>query len=269
MSPGFRKTSSWPTPARRRPRSARRAVLLGVLVFASGCSFSNSKHWLARPKTSAQWLDQALEAKEADDRRRGVVGLSESRDGRSDWAMKVYDTIARTDRDAMVRCAALQAMTPSAGAREVPTAVGLLSQERSKEIRPAPAAVRWEAAKLLLDIVRHGTYDVSGRKSIQDAFVERTRADKDRNVRLTAIDALGYFPEKAVADTLVDVLDSEEDFALVHAAELSLILLTGQTHDHSAKAWRAWFAETKEPFATAGAYPQAPELNRSRWQWPY
>lgn len=212
----------------------------------------------------------ALEAQGADERRKGVIGLAAGRDGRSDWAMKVYDTVARTDQNASVRCAAVRAMSPAAGADQVSTLLKILESTMRKEsdCRPAQGPLRWEAAKLLLQIVRDHTYEEPQRPRIVKTLLDRVARDTDRNVRLTAIEILSYFAESPIPSALVDAME-EDDFAIQHAAEQSLIALTGHTHDHDAKAWRKWLAETKDPFAQAGQIPEA-SARKSAWgEWPW
>ncbi len=241
------------------------------MVFGAGCASSRGGNWFHKPRTSRDYLDMALEAPGADDRRKGVIGLAATRDGKSDWAMKVYDTVARTDRDAMVRCAAIRAMAPAAGAEQVPTTLKLLlsSAQTIKDCRPAPGPVRWEASKVLLGIIRDYTYQESQRDQIVKTLLNRLARDTERSVRMTSIEALSYFAERDVPPALIDVL-GEDDFALQHAAEEALIALTGQTHDHDAKAWRKWLAETKDPFAQSGQIPEGASAKKSVWgEWPW
>lgn len=237
-----------------------------------GCSGGKNTSWIQKPKSSKDYLDMALEAENADDRRKGVIGLARSGDGRTDWAMKVYDTIARTDVNAATRCAAVHALAPASGAEQTPTLVKLLSSATQKydDVRPAPGAVRWEAAKALHSVTARGAYSPEQRGEIVQTLLDAASGDKDRNVRLSAIDALGQFPEPSVPPALVALLE-EDDYALRHAAEVSLIALTGHTHDHSAEAWRAWLAQTPDPFAEAGRTP--PELQTTdsglKLEWPW
>lgn len=213
----------------------------------------------------------ALEAENADERRKGVIGLAESRDANADWAVQVYDTIARTDVNTAVRCAALRAMTPGAGESQIATALKIMESREKKheDVRPAAGQVRAEAAKLILTALERGTAPTQP-EIVLNPLMSAAAKDPDRNVRLTALDALGYCRDAAVFPVLVDVLE-EEDFALRHAAELSLVALTGHTHDHSAPAWRDWLSSTANPFELAGRTP--PELQASqessRMQWPW
>ena len=114
----------------------------------------------------------ALDSEIADDRRTGVLGLAESRDGHSEWAVKVYDTIARTDTDAMVRCAALKSLALSPSADRVPTALKILNSQRKQyeDVRRAPARVRWSASRLLARIVFDYAVEESQYELIKDTL---------------------------------------------------------------------------------------------------
>jgi hypothetical protein len=255
------------------PRLSPLVLFVAATAFCVGCSSSRHGAWFKKPKTSQDWLDMALEAKTADERREGVIGLSQTRDGTSDWAMMVYDTVARTDTDPMVRCAAIRAMAAWAGSPQVTTALKLLhgSVTAAPDVRPAPGPVRWEAAKMLLAVAREGGYEESQREEIVKTLLDRIVRDQDRLVRLTAIDTLAFFPQNPVPAALVDVIETEEDFALQHAAEKSLIVLTGTTHHHDATAWRKWLADTPNPFEHNGEMPAelATQDKRSPWQWDF
>ena len=247
-------------------------LLLGVGSFIPGCARGSGGNWLQRlrPTTSEAWLDMALESEQPDRRRRGVVGLSDSSEGSSDWAMRVFDTIARTDADAMVRCAALRAMSKSPTADRVPTALKLLRSETARydDVRPAPGPVRWSAARLLLAVARACAFRADQEPEIIETSLARLKADRDRNVRLTLLAALAYFPDRQAATALIDAME-RDGFAVRHAAEMSLVALTGVTHDHDPDAWRKWFRETESPFEGAGEVPESLRQTpkKRRWDW--
>jgi len=250
-------------------------AFLFLLVFSqSGCSIFRGKTLLeaVRPKSSKQWLDMALDSEHPDDRRQGVIGLAKSVDATSKWAVKVYDTIARTDADPMVRRAALRALLRVANADRVATAIKLLKSRevRYKDVRPASAPVRWGAARLLMAVVYHYAFREDQREEIVTALLDRLAKEKDQNVRLTLIDTLGYFPEKPVLVALIDAMD-QDDFAVQHAAEMALVSLTGVTHHHDPDAWRTWLGRTDDPFAHAGEVPKELHARRAkpRWDWLY
>lgn len=222
---------------------------------AIGCS-SGSWDWMRSRKSMDYYLDQALDGQTPDERRRGVNGLADGPDAHGDDAIRVFDAIARTDTDAMVRVAAVRGLRKSADARCVETAIKLLRSVNHKlaDVRPAPPTVRWESAKLLHDITDQYTYEESQRESIVQVLLESVKTDRNRNVRLAVIDLLAYFAERPVPSVLIELLDTS-DFAIQHAAEEALIALTGVTQDHNSDAWRAWLAETQDPFEHAGETP--------------
>ncbi len=253
-------------------RPLANSLLAIAAIMSAGCSKTRDGQWFnfERGKTSEQYLDMALESSRPDDRRRGVVGLADGPDATSDWAVKVFDTIARTDRDPMVRTAALRALSKSPASERVPTALALLASALAdgEGVRRAPPPVRWAAARLLHLVVRDFAFREVQREEIVGTLIERLPAEQDRKVRLSMIETLGYFPERRVLVALVDALE-DEDFAIQHAAEMSLVGLTGVTHDHYPEAWRKWLAETSEPFARAGEIPPELRVQRSKpmWDW--
>ena len=101
--------------------------------------------------------------------------------------------------------------------------------------------------------------------SIVQTLLDRLGKDPDRNVKLSVIETLAHFPQRPVAGALIDAMDSD-DYAIKHAAERSLVALTGTTHDHDAAAWRQWLAATDDPFKDAGKLsPDSLEPRKKRW----
>lgn len=245
-------------------------MLFAVAFMLPGCSGARGGRWFHRPRSSEAWLNMALESEQPDDRREGVIGLADSSDGKTDWAIKVYDTIARTDTDAMVRCAALRALAGVPDADRVPTILKLLksTSDRSEGVRAAPATVRWDAARLLLAIVRAQAHRDDQRREITDTLLGRVTQESDHNVCLTLIETLGYFQDDRVPAALIDLLENP-DFAVQHAAETALVSLTGFTHHHDPDAWRSWLAGTHQPFALAGQTPKdlTDRRKKPRWDW--
>ncbi len=250
-------------------------LLVVALTFGAtlaGCSQSGERKWYTfeRGKSSDEYLNMALESESPDERRRGVIGLADGPDATSSWAVKVFDTIARTDLDAMVRCAALRALRPTAGDERVPLLLRLLRSpdEPFEDMRKAPAPVRWAAARLLFIVVHNGAFAESRQSDIVKTLLDRLGRERDHNVRLTMIDTLGFIAAEPVVGALIDVL-VDEDFAIKHAAELALASLTGVTHGHDPDAWRQWFAQTSSPFGNAGEMPEELQVkgDKPRWDW--
>jgi len=227
-------------------------LLIAALLV--GCSSHRSGGWTGGRRTSQDFVNMALEAQCADDRREGVSSLARTRDASTDWAVKVFETVARTDTDALVRCAAVRALERAAGPDRVPLLLSILDGSAGTGDKTRMGPVRWEAAKLLLVILRDGLYDETQRPAIIRVLLDRAARDPDRNVRLAALDSLGHLPDRQVFFTLVDLLETE-DFAIKRAAEESLIALTGTTHDHDPAAWRRWAGEHPTAFSTTAGQP--------------
>jgi hypothetical protein len=251
-------------------RAAAVAIFCALVVGAvAGCNKS-PRDWFKR-KTTQDYVDMALESPNADERRAGVNGLAASADANTDWAVKVFDTIARTDSNSAVRCAAVRALRCSAGPDRVPTLLKLLRSgaEPVADVRAAPGPLRWEAAKLLAEIAGGHSYDATQREEIVRVMLDRASAERDRNTRLTLIDALAYFPDRVVLERLIDLL-REDDFAVQRSAESALIALTGVTHRHSPDAWHTWLSAADDPFALAGHLPpEAQVRSKSNWSWDW
>ena len=249
------------------------ACLFAALAPSLACnSDNNDQRWFAKRESGSDAVDLALEGKTADERRRGTAALADSRDAGADWALKAFDAIARTDVDAMVRVAAIRGLSRTADARCIPTLVKLLdsADAEANDVRKAPPVVRWDAAKLLLQVVDRYHYEEAQRPEIVRCLLDRAAKEADRNVRMTCIDTLAYFAENRIPPVLVDCLEAE-DFAVRHAAERSLITLTGATHNHDADAWRSWLAAHPDPFAEAGKTPpeiaQQKPAKKALWPW--
>ena len=87
-----------------------------------------------------------------------------------------------------------------------------------------------------LAVVRDYKYQESERPQIVKTLLDRVAAIRIEMFRLTVIETLAYFAERSSRRHCR--CDGGEDFAVQYAAEQSLIALTGETHDHDAKAWR-------------------------------
>ncbi len=238
--------------------------VIAIIAIVPGCAETKQK-WTESRRTPKQWLDIALESNSADERRRAVEEISKSRDATSDWAVMAFESIARTDVDPTVRVAALRGLRLSMGPQTVPLLIKLLRPgEPPKDVRAAPAIVRWEAAELLGDLARRGAVETGQQAEAADVLMQRADHDDDRNVRIASLDALGGFREQKVLTALVSAL-RERDFAIQSAAERSLTLLTGQTHNYDADEWNAWLSKTPDPFANAQATPPDDVDRRSWW----
>lgn len=248
-------------------------LLVGVasIIGLSGCDMSARKDWRPDSMRSAdEWVKMALESPHPDERRRGVVGLSQSRDASADWALRIYDKVARSDTDPGVRCAALRAMEQIADPQSQATALVVLQSERDPAdgVVTAPASVRWSAARVLHSIAKTSGGETDSKSGVATALENAIRSEPDLQSRITMIDTLGYYRIRSVPSVLVEVL-GDEDFAIRRAAESSLVALTGVTHNYDVAAWKAWLAKTRDPFAAAGQTPPGWDepTQKPTWDW--
>src|SRR5439155_22223330 len=134
-----------------RARRASEGVLLALLLTipaTSGCNTGRSSSSWFSARSSRDALKIALEDPRPDERRKAVADLAASRDAKSDWAFKAFDTIARTDTDPLVRVEAVRGLGRSSRPEAVKTLIKLLASADAdvSDVRPpAPAPVRWEA----------------------------------------------------------------------------------------------------------------------------
>ena len=250
------------------PRVTR--IGLCLFVAAAACNGPRSTWRPDAMRTSDEWMKLALESPKADERRAGIDGLSASRDGAADWALTIYTSVARTDIDPMVRCAGLAALQRHDlnRAAEVATVLLMAKDAAPPDVRPAPASVRWSAARVLCAAGADDASKLTQSRGTVDVLVRAAESDASHQVRLTAIDCLGHVRDSRVPPVLIDLLE-DQDFAVRRAAESSLVALTGETHHYDAAAWRAWLAGAGDPFAGAGRTPAGWDAHedKPRWDW--
>jgi len=226
----------------RPPRAARSLPCFLLLLPSIGCAWLGraEESWSDR-RSTREWIDQALDAKQPDDRRRAVERLARGTDAGADVVLQAMNTIARTDSDAMVRTAAVRGLGVTPQPRSAATLVKILRSQREKiaDALPADAPVRWEAARVLERWSIESTAPAESRESILTTLIEGVQTDPDRNVRLSCLSALGSYPDRRTPPVLVEALRGS-DFAARDRAEQSLQRLTGQSFEHDPAAWERW-----------------------------
>jgi HEAT repeat protein len=193
-----------------------------------------------------------LEAKNADQRRDAVTRIGEAGYYASENAFHVLDAVARTDPAPQVRCVAVRTLARYQDERPVATLMAILTTDGAGgQAIPANDDLRWETARAVLAFHRRGMLTAEQQKTACDVYLQLLRNDRNRNVRLTAVEALGCFKDKRVLSPLINTLRGE-DFMMADTAERSLMALTGVSHEYNADAWAKWVEQTPEPFAHAG-----------------
>lgn len=209
----------------------------------------------------------ALSDGDADVRRDAAVRVAESSSRSAPWALEGMITIALLESDSQTRCVAIRALAQGGDPRGVDAILKVLTYAEypPAEVRPPSDVVRWDATDALAGLAAAGRVPEASRAAAAAALIACLGDARDRNVRIAAARGLGCFPQEDVVQALIAALRSD-DFGLVHAAELSLVRLTGVTHDCSALAWTEWFeANRAQLFARAG---EVPESRRPKYNGP-
>lgn len=242
-------------------------VLLGACLLSVGCSRQAKRHWkyASMSKALQTALPEDLSKSNADDRREAVTRLAEGPEYARAEVFAVLDAVARTDPMDQIRCIAIRGLSRYKDDRPVGTLLAVL--QASKPGESALAATddtRWEALRALAELDQRKALASTQRDLARDLAIRMAEFDSSRSVRITATEMLGCFRDRAVLSPLIRLL-REKDFAIAERAELSLIALTGTTHDFDADAWESWVAATPDPFAKAGQIPQTTRPAPPSW----
>lgn len=235
-------------------------------------------------RTPQQYMVLAVSADDPDIRRDSVARISGSKKCNQEWAIKGYVAIACLESDPQTRCVAIRALARTGDPRAVDTTLRILNHNEypPQEIWPPVGLVRWDAAEALAGLSAAGQVPEEQRERVRTTLIAVLGADTERHARIAAARGLGYYPEDQTVTALIEAL-RDEDFAVAHQAEDSLVRLTGRTHGGDVLAWEEWHAANRETlFAHAGEVPeerQPPYRNRwekftydtadlFRWLWP-
>jgi len=242
-------------------------VLLAVCLAATGCSRQVKRQWRYRSLDLAMQtaLPEDLSDSNPDDRRQAVARLAESGDYAREDVFHVLDAVARTDPMPQIRCIAIRGLGRYKDDRPIGTMLAILQASKpGDKALPADEDVRWEVLHALLELDQRSVLGASQQAIARDLAIRMAEFDPSRNVRITATELLGCFKDRAVLSPLIRLL-RDKDFAIAERAELSLIALTGTTHDFDADAWETWVANTPDPFARAGQTPQTTRPAPPSW----
>lgn len=275
MSSRYGSGSAVGVPGRRiagRLLVARQSRVLGLILLsaclaAPGCSRQVKRQWKYRSLDVAMQtaLPEDLSRSNADDRREAVARLAESGDYARPEVFHVLDAVARTDPVSQIRCIAIRGLARYRDDRPVGTMLAVLQAAKAGDKAiPADDDVRWEALHTLAELDQRKALAGTQREIARDLAIRMAEFDSSRSVRITATEMLSCFKDRAVLSPLIRLL-RERDFAIAERAELSLIALTGKTHDFDADAWEAWVAQTPDPFASAGQIPQTTRPAPPSW----
>jgi len=167
----------------------------------------------------------------ADARRRGINDLLRWDFAQRNPYVRRYRQIARNDADPYVRSIAIRALNRSRDPESRPLFVEALSD--------ASELVRLEAAKALVNLP-----DPAAAEPLIRLV---TKAEEDRDVRIAAAEALGYYKRIEVARALTPRL-GEHDFSVAWQARRSLHRLTGKDFFYNEAAWLEFISGPDKPF---------------------
>jgi len=237
--------------------------LAAGLCALAGCSDAGidaTFQKILRPRLSPQqYLLVAVSDADPDVRRDAVARVAESDDYQTKWAIDGFIAIATLDTDAQARCVAVRALGRTNDRRAVETCLKILNHEDHppQEIRPPGHLCRWDATQALTEMSARGVIPDELRVQARDTLLDRLANDAEAQVRCAAAEGLAHYSERDVVPPLIAGLN-DENFAVAHACEMSLVRLTGETHDCSPYAWQQWYDTHKSaPFANAGHIPES------------
>ncbi len=260
--------------ASRAYRAERGAQLGALLVSAAalllaGCQdqtlkleakFDEGFKKLFTPrKTPQQYMLVAVSSEDPDARRDAVAQISRSKQYDREWAIKGFVAIALLESEPQTRCVAIRALARTGDRRATETALKILNYRDypPQEVWPPVALCRWDALVALADLSAAGKIPEEYREPVYKALLDRLRNDDDRHARIAAARGLAYYPQEETVKALIEGL-RDEDFAVAHQCEDSLVHLTGQTHEANVLAWEEWLAANPEGvFAHAGEVPES------------
>lgn len=240
-------------------------VLAGVGVILAGCTDTNPGWRMRRVfkpiRSPQESMRVALQSTDPDERREAVAEVADSRSFGAPWAIEGFAAIAQLESDASARCIAIRALARTGSPKAAQTMIDLLAARPPPDapltIRPADDLTRGDATLALAELSTHAAADAPWRAAAQALFLDQLRSDRNRAVRIAAARGLGEYRDAPVVAALINAL-RDRDFAVVHAAEASLVRLTGETHQCDPTRWQAWAnAHQDRLFEGAGRIPES------------
>ncbi|MBK9129260.1 MAG: HEAT repeat domain-containing protein [Phycisphaerales bacterium] len=268
--PGGPRRPHDPLPRPALPaRSSRPWLLIGPVIglcLLTGCGEkkidakldSIAQELFSPRRTPEQYMIVAVSAEDADIRRDAITRIARADHHKKEWAIKGFMAIACLESDAQTRCVAIRALARTGDPRAAETVLKILNyrDHPAEEVYPPSELVRWDAAVALADLLAAGQVPEEQMELARTTCIQRLRYDTDRHARIAAARGLGSFPDAEVIATLIAAL-RDDDFAVVHQCEESLVRLTGVTHSTDVAAWEAWQEGNAEQlFAQAGTVPE-------------
>jgi len=191
----------------------------------------------------SQLVAWAFDPNDPDRRRQGVVGLSSKDWGLKEPYLKGYAALLKTDKDPLVRAAAVRALGRAQDPNYAP--------DITRALMDTDVTVRQDAATALDKV-----HDDNSATSLRN----RAISDVDQDVRANSCRALRHHRDIAVVRTLVDCL-SDKAFSVRYQAHESLVEIVGKDLGYDPRDW----ADLAD--AVALAPKAAPPDEAPWWDW--
>lgn len=220
--PPCRRTSPWAAAALASLAALAAAALPACnkdgATSAPAMTFDGMMKKMVGPSAKER-VAMAFDPNDADKRREGVLGLSKHDWGLKEPYLKGYDALLKTDKEPLVRAAAVQAL----GKAKDPTYLPSVAKALYDRAEP----VRVDAAIALDSLL--------GEPAVEH-LRNRATQDESQDVRSAAAKALRHYRREDVMHTLVDCL-TDKAFAVRHEAHASLVEIVGQDLGYQPKDW--------------------------------
>lgn len=167
-----------------------------------------------------------------DERRQGIAKLSNREYGRGAPYTDRYQQVAQTDKDPLVRAAAVRALNRARDQSATPLFIQALSATEPQ--------LRLEGAKALANLP-----DPAAVGPLLRLAGDR---DQHKDIRIAATDALRHYRRNDVARALVGLLN-DRDFGVAWHARQSLCNLTGRDMHYDEAAWLALLSGAENPLS--------------------
>jgi HEAT repeat protein len=232
---------------------AKLALVLAAAIpaaLAAGCGGASADQWMKEHLSPPSTADQLarIESEQPDQRREGLQAVAADAAARKVPAVvKLFCLVAKTDRDPMVRSAAVRGLAQMEGEDVLPALALVLAKDASP-------FVRCDAAVSLGRQARPGCVA---------PLAAALASDVNSGVRLAAAEALRNFKDKAAANALVGALDDPSLAAAMKAWE-SLRYMTGQNMPRKAQPWEDFLRLADDPFLAYGKPPPMPKGENQR-----
>ena len=218
-------------------RCAISLVLLAAVLLA-GCGGKTVNEWFRQYGASHSLESRVaqVESPKADERREALTALASTKETRNvPSVVKIFCLVAKSDKDVMVRDAAVRGLAEMEGEEVVATLSQVVTKDKSPYVR------------------REAVISLARRVSPEGApaMIQALRDDSSADVRLAAAENLYRFREKAAAEALAAVLE-DTDIAVVVRAWEGLRYMTGQDLPRLAQPWNEFLASADDPFALYG-----------------